>query len=381
MPYPKRTNQDARAEKHDDNAALQAENAALKKQIAALRAERDTNVANTARDEAIRGAMDRETERGRKDRAELTAQLDALLRSSSEVRYRLNADWSELAQLSGGGFIPDTSAGNANWLEEYIPDEHRDLVRKEIRRAIAQKDTYHIEHKVNRVDGSVGWALSRAVPLFDEAGEITSWMGAASDISDRKNAEEFQKLLNDELTHRMKNIFSMVQAMTTQTLRQSRSLEEGRTAVSARLGALSRAQDILTGSSYAAADICGVIDEALAPHQNGSDRISYAGPPMLLASQQVLGLSLAIHELATNAAKYGALSNEAGRVSIAWSGPESAFFFEWVEADGPRVEEPTRHGSGSRLIKEIVASYFDGNASLDFHAEGVRFRLNGKARA
>ncbi|MFU8864014.1 MAG: HWE histidine kinase domain-containing protein [Rhodobacterales bacterium] len=381
MTYPKKLTTEADAAPHDHNAALRAENAALKQEIATLRAASTADEADAARDKAIRGAVDRETARGKKDRAELTAQLDALLRSSSEVRYRLNADWSELAQLSGGGFIPDTSAGNANWLEEYIPEEHRDLVRKEIARAIAQKDTYNIEHKVNRVDATVGWALSRAVPLFDEDGEIKSWMGAASDISDRKNAEEFQKLLNDELTHRIKNIFSMVQAITAQTLRQAHSLEEGRMAITARLAALSRAQDILTGASFAAADIGAVIDEALAPHQNEAGRINSAGPPMRLASQQVLGLSLAIHELATNAAKYGALSNDTGSVAIKWGGPESAFFFEWVEADGPRVAEPTRRGFGSRLITEIVASYFDGDADLDFNAEGLRFRLTGHARA
>lgn len=381
MTHPEQMKLEADVETHDLNTILRAENSALKKEVAALRAARKPRLANAVRDETIRGAVDRETERGKKDRAALIAQLDALIRSSSEVRYRINADWSELAQLSGGGFIPDTSAGNVNWLEEYIPEEHRDLVRTEIRRAIAEKDTYHIEHKVNRVDGSVGWALSRAVPLFGDDGEITSWMGAASDISDRKNAEEFQKLLNDELTHRMKNIFSMVQAIISQTLRQAQSLEDGRSAINARLGALSRAQDVLTGSSFTAADIHAVINEALAPHQNEAGRITFSGPAMLLASQQVLGLSLAVNELATNAAKYGALSNETGRVSITWGGPESEFFFDWVETDGPRVEEPTRRGFGSRLIEEIVASYFDGDANLDFCADGVRFRLICEAKA
>ncbi len=381
MTFPDRPSSEADIETSDCKAALRAEISTLKAELAALRAERDAIAANAVGDKAIRGAVDRETERGKKERAELTAQLDALVLSSSEVRYRIDADWSELAQLSGGGFIPDTSAGNANWLEDYIPEEHRDLVREEIRRAIAEKDTYHIEHKVNRVDGSVGWALSRAVPLFGENGEITSWMGAASDISDRKKAEELQKLLNDELAHRMKNIFSIVQVIATQTLRQAQGLEEGRAALTARLGALSRAQEVLAGANFATADVYIVIDAALAPHQDTAARISFAGPHVHLGSQQALGLSLAIHELATNAAKYGALSNATGSVSIAWGVHGAVFSLEWIETGGPVVEEPARRGFGSRLIEEVVASYFDGDAHLDFHPEGVRFRLIGEAKA
>lgn len=381
MTFPDRPSSEADIETSDCKAALRAEISTLKAELAALRAEREAIAANAVGDKAIRGAVDRETERGKKERAELTAQLDALVRSSSEVRYRIDADWSELAQLSGGGFIPDTSAGNANWLEDYIPEEHRDLVREEIRRAIAEKDIYHIEHKVNRVDGSVGWALSRAVPLFGEDGEITSWMGAASDISDRKKAEELQKLLNDEFAHRMKNIFSIVQVIATQTLRQAQGLEEGRAALTARLGALSRAQEVLAGANFATADVYLVIDAALAPHQDGAARISFAGPHVHLGAQQALGLSLAIHELATNAAKYGALSNATGSVSIAWGVHGAGFSLEWIETGGPVVEEPARRGFGSRLIEKVVASYFDGDAHLDFHPEGVRFRLTGEAKA
>lgn len=298
---------------------LRKENAALRSEVALLRSRDGSALSDGERDVIIRQAVAGEAERRERELATLTAQLDALVRSSSEVRYLINADWSELAQLSGGGFIPDTSEGNANWLEEYIPEEHRGLVRAEIDRAIRAKDTYHLEHKVNRVDGSVGWALSRAVPLFDEHGEITSWMGAASDITDRKTTEEAQHVLNEELAHRMKNTLAMVQAITTQTLRQASSVEEGRVAIAARLGALARAQDILTRANFDAAGIHTVVAAALAPHQDGAERIVADGPPVDLTSQQALGLSLAIHELATNAAKYGSLSNDAGRVSIRWS--------------------------------------------------------------
>ncbi|MEN5083399.1 HWE histidine kinase domain-containing protein [Bosea sp. TWI1241] len=315
--------------------------------------------------------------RDSRDFEKLTAQLDALLRSSSEVRYRINADWSELAQLQGGGFIPDNPVPNPNWLEEYIPQDHRDLVRAEIARAIAAKDTYDIEHKVNRVDGTVGWALSRAVPLFDEHGEIESWMGAASDITARKTSEEALRLLNLELAHRMKNTLAMVQSIVSQTLRTASSTEEAQLAIAARLDALARAQDILLQTKFSEADIRDIVDEAVRPHRSEPERLSIAGPSHRLTPQQAFGLSLAIHELATNAVKYGALSNESGRVVMSWKREADAFVFDWIESGGPEVSAPASRGFGSRLIEKVVGAYFRGTGEIAFRPEGLHFRLTG----
>ena len=116
--------------------------------------------------------------------------LDALLRTSSDVRYSINADWTRLHRLAGGGFIPDTLVDNPNWIDEYIPAEDRDALRAEIERATTTKTDYAIEHRVNQADGSVGWAFSRAVPMFDAHRNVTGWMGAASDITERKRAQE-----------------------------------------------------------------------------------------------------------------------------------------------------------------------------------------------
>ncbi|GGX36033.1 hybrid sensor histidine kinase/response regulator [Pigmentiphaga litoralis] len=119
--------------------------------------------------------------------------LDALVRSSSEVRFLISADWQRLHELKGGDFIPDTGANNDNWLNDYIPPDGQDAVRAEIERAIRTQSTYAIEHPVRRVDGRVGWAQVRAVPLIDNDGVITAWLGAASDITDRKEAEAAQR--------------------------------------------------------------------------------------------------------------------------------------------------------------------------------------------
>ncbi|WP_289052946.1 PAS domain-containing protein, partial [uncultured Methylobacterium sp.] len=115
--------------------------------------------------------------------------LDALVRSSSEVRYRTSADWSRLYQLSGGGLLSDTTSPRTAWIETYIPPEDRAAVRSEIERAIRTKTSYSLEHRVYLADGSVGWASSRAVPVLDREGRITEWYGAATDITERKRQE------------------------------------------------------------------------------------------------------------------------------------------------------------------------------------------------
>ena len=150
--------------------------------------------------------------------------LDALIRSSTEVRYRISADWSELHQLNGGDFIPDTQGKDRQWLDRYIPPEDRDAVRAEIARATATKSTYLIEHRVNRVDGSVGWALSRAIPMLDERGEIKEWVGAASDITERKNAEEALRQVHENLEERVAQALAE-RSQIEEQLRQSQKLE------------------------------------------------------------------------------------------------------------------------------------------------------------
>ncbi|RZI54615.1 MAG: PAS domain S-box protein [Pseudomonas sp.] len=150
--------------------------------------------------------------------------LDALIRSSTEVRYRISADWSELHQLNGGDFITDTQGNDRQWLDRYIPAEDREAVRAEIARATKTKSTYLIEHRVNRVDGSVGWALSRAIPMLDELGEIKEWFGAASDITERKNAEEALRQAHESLEERVTQALAERRQIEEQ-LRQSQKLE------------------------------------------------------------------------------------------------------------------------------------------------------------
>lgn len=197
-----------------------------------------------------------------------------------------------------------------------------------------------------------------------------------------RTAERRRDAVIREMAHRMKNSLAMVQAIVTQTFRHASTLEEGHAAITARLAALSRSQDILTFEKGAVAPIREVVAAALAPHRSGEGRFRVAGPEIDLPGPQVLGLTLALHELASNAAKYGALSGPSGTASVNWTvGEDGRFEFAWLEEDGPPVAPPRRRGFGSRLLERIVASYFDGEATLAFSQEGVRFLMSGVAGA
>lgn len=197
-------------------------------------------------------------------------------------------------------------------------------------------------------------------------------------IEELREANRRRLVLARELSHRMKNTLAVVQSIVGQTFRISSNMDDARAAISARLGALARAQDLLTGSVSASTPIADAIAAALVPHRESGERIGLSGPVAYLNEQQTLGLTLAIHELATNAWKYGSLSGPSGRVDIVWAlGHERQFTFDWLETGGPPASAPTRRGFGSRLLERVVASYFSGSARLTFAPTGLHFKIRG----
>ncbi|KQT46363.1 hypothetical protein ASG43_12140 [Aureimonas sp. Leaf454] len=196
-------------------------------------------------------------------------------------------------------------------------------------------------------------------------------------LEEQRLRQRDQRILQRELAHRMKNTLAMVQAVVSQTLRNASSLEEASLRSTERIQALSRAQDMLTETDWQKADIRSVVEAAIEPHADGGHRFAIEGPPVDLTAQQGLGISLAVHELATNATKYGALSNEEGRVTISWSVDADGFHFRWSEAGGPAVVTPQGQGFGTRLTVRVVPTYFSGTASLTYPASGLLYQLDG----
>jgi two-component sensor histidine kinase len=189
-----------------------------------------------------------------------------------------------------------------------------------------------------------------------------------------KEATDRQKILTDELQHRIKNTLSMVGAIANQTMR-GEDIAAAREAFNARLVTLSHAHDILTQTSWLSAPIKEVVEGALAPHRTAEGRIHVSGPDLQLDPKQALALALAVNELATNAVKYGALSNASGIVEVNWltknseEGPR--FAFEWNESGGPSVATPSRTGFGSRLIQRVLMNDFGARVRIRYEPSGV----------
>ncbi|MBV1795722.1 sensor histidine kinase [Siccirubricoccus sp. G192] len=222
-----------------------------------------------------------------------------------------------------------------------------------------------------------------AEPLRDGGGPGAAVVGitvAALDITSHAAAvqalrlqDERQHLLLNELNHRVKNSLAAVQAIAAQTLGAAPDLETAKARLQARLLALSAAHDVLTRESWEGASLAELFDAALAPLRPAEPgRVLREGPPIWLPPRAVLALTLAFHELATNAAKYGALSVPAGRVTVEWAlRPGRLLWLRWTESGGPHVAPPTRRGFGSRLIERSLAHDLRGRVAMGFRPNGV----------
>jgi two-component sensor histidine kinase len=207
--------------------------------------------------------------------------------------------------------------------------------------------------------------------LLSISRDITSEWRAAAEL---KEATERRTILTDELQHRIKNTLAMVGAIANQTMRGD-DVGAARQAFNERLVTLSHAHDILTQTSWLSAPIREVVEGALAPHRTGEGRIQVGGPDLRLDPKQALALALAVNELATNAVKYGALSNGTGVVAVSWltTNGEAVpkFAFNWNESGGPCVTTPSRTGFGSRLIERVLTNDFGAQVRICYAASGV----------
>jgi two-component sensor histidine kinase len=190
----------------------------------------------------------------------------------------------------------------------------------------------------------------------------------------RAEAEtEHQRLLAQELSHRIKNILATVQAIASQTLGGVE--EAARQAFADRLVALARAHDLLTETEWTGVPLDQLVAAAMSPFEDGH-RFQIDGPAMLLPPRQAIAFALALHELATNALKYGALSTRGGQVHIGWALQDKGYRLSWVEQGGPMVVSPTRTGFGTRLLKRNLAAELSGEISLDYLPEGLRCEIS-----
>lgn len=215
-------------------------------------------------------------------------------------------------------------------------------------------------------------------PIRDETGAVLGVLDTVVETTEKVHAQRLARTINAELAHRIQNNLAVTAAIVEQTFRAGHSMDETRRRINERIAALGGAHKLLTRSKWNEAPITTLVEEALAPHAS-PEQVTIAGPPIDIPAKKALSLSLALHELATNAVKYGALSSEKGRVEIGWlitgEGPDTVFEFTWTERDGPPAAPPTSRGFGTRLLERILPYDFGGTSRLIYAPTGLRFEL------
>lgn len=275
--------------------------------------------------------------------------------------------------------LSDADSRRFQWLDAVHPDD-RALTVAAWQDAYVRGE-YHVEHRILRVgDGVYRWHQTRARPLTGQQGPDADWVGTSADIHEQRTTQERQQVLVAELQHRTRNLLAVVQSIAGQTLRGRDSLEDFAAEFESRLRALGRVQSLLARTDSHYVDLADLVEAELAAHRSnddGSGRVTVAGPPVLLPGDSAQTMALALHELATNAVKYGALRQAGGRLQLHWRlerpAQQPVVTLEWRETGVPiSASPPRRRGYGSELIERALTYQLKARTELRFEPDGVR---------
>jgi PAS domain S-box-containing protein len=286
----------------------------------------------------------------------------------------INGDWMwDGGQYRIFGLDPKSFVVTTANVEALLYPDDLDELRKAIAQFNKGARSYEAEFRVTRPDGEVRWCVGTAAATVDKAGRVVRVSGVTVDITERKRAEERQSLLAREVDHRAKNALALAQSIVRLT--RGETIKAYIQAVEGRISALARVHTILSLSSWQGAEIGKLVDEELAPYATG-DQITSRGTDIQLQPATAQTLALALHELVTNSAKYGALSTLSGRLSLHWAIQGDALELVWEEKDGPLVEKPASRGFGTRSVIASIESQLGGQADFNWRSEGLICRLS-----
>jgi PAS domain S-box-containing protein len=286
----------------------------------------------------------------------------------------INGDWMwDEGQYRIFGLDPKSFVVTTPNVEALLHPDDLDELRKAIAEFNKGARSYEAEYRVTRPDGEVRWCVGTAAATVDKAGRVVRVSGVTVDITERKRAEERQNLLAREVDHRAKNALALAQSIVRLT--RGETIKAYIQAVEGRISALARVHTILSLSSWQGAEIGKLVDEELAPYATG-DQITSRGTDIQLQPATAQTLALALHELVTNSAKYGALSTLSGRLSLHWAIQGDALELVWEEKDGPLVEKPASRGFGTRSVIASIESQLGGQADFNWRSEGLICRLS-----
>ncbi len=284
--------------------------------------------------------------------------------------YWYNRRWFEytgtsLEEMQGWG-----------WKAVHHPD-HADRVEAAFRKAVEQGEEFEDTFPLRSADGQYRWFLTRAMPMRDADGTIMSWFGTNTDVTELRDAERRIELLMMEVNHRSKNLLTVVQSLARRTAAASPDTFVQR--LEQRIASLAANQDVLVHRNWSAVPLRELVDAQLSYLAETHRQVMMIGPDVVVLPSAAEAVSMAIHELATNAEKYGALSVPEGSVAVTWeidgAGDDALFTLTWAESGGPPARAPDRRGFGSRIIEEVPRGKLRAEVSLEFPAEGCRFTL------
>jgi PAS domain S-box-containing protein len=274
--------------------------------------------------------------------------------------------------------IPKNEARVEELMERVHPDDReRFMAARKAALDPADPKPFAIEYRILWSDGKIRWVESHGLAYFQGGGpkrQLKSFVGTIQDITERKEHEEKEHLLMREINHRAKNMLSVVYSIAHQTA--ARNPDDFVARFSERIQALSANQDLLVRSEWSGVEIAHLVRAQLAPFADliGS-RITMQGSALHLTPASAQAIGLALHELATNAGKYGALSCGKGRVEISWGAADGTFIMSWTERDGPPVSAPQRRGFGSVVMEAMAERSVSGEVHLDYEPSGLTWRL------
>ncbi|MBW0145498.1 PAS domain-containing protein [Sphingomicrobium clamense] len=330
----------------------------------------------------------------RRRKAEIEATTDAARDAvaESERRFEMLADAiPQMAWSTDGNGIPDYF--NARWYEftgtqgdEHFKESWVELLHPDDRERAAEVwghsvesgEPYEVEYRLLRADGEYRWTLARGLPIKDKTGKIVRWFGSNTDIHDTKQLVEREQLLSRELTHRIKNIFSVVSGLVSHASRERPELRDVAGALTDRIAALGRAHNYVRPVSDEPASetmLSNLLEDLFAPYaQDGAARIEVVGDDLKVGEQAVTPLALTFHEIATNAVKYGALSVPEGKVKLTIRQDDDCVNLSWHEFDGPQIKADAERGDrgfGSDLVALSVERQLKGRLDYDWQDRGV----------
>lgn len=290
---------------------------------------------------------------------------------------RISPRMSEVSGLPVG----EWPAEKGEFLYRGVHPDDRDRTRQFMEDSMRAEGRFEAEYRrIREDDGRTVWMRSSGLLVCDDEGRPTRAVGVAQDIGDRRAEEDRRRALMAELDHRVKNVLAAVQALAVQTAKRTTSLDSFLSTFSGRLKSMASANELLTAARWRGAAIAHLAAAELGGIAPGQTR--WEGPELFLTPRAANALSLALHELATNAVKYGALSVESGRVEVRWAQvADGGFELFWTETGGPPVVVPTHKGFGSTLLGQVTGRELNGEVELEYRRGGVNVRLRAGSAA